>query len=79
MKYPTPNKEGHFWDKLLTPDGKDSRSGDTIPPSMEYEVIHVVDNNGEDDEKYMAMVPGSSDWENLENFVWGPEVPEFKQ
>jgi hypothetical protein len=77
MKYPMPNKEGFFWGKLLTPDGKDSRSGETVCPSHDYEVIHVVDNNGEGDEKYMAMVPGCSDWENLQNFVWGPEVKPY--
>lgn len=79
MKYPTPNKEGFFWGKLLTPDGKDSRSGETVEASNEYEVIHVVENclDKNSPEFLMAMVPGCSDWESIENFVWGPEVPAY--
>lgn len=73
-KYLTPSHEGFWWGKLTNPTGRDSRSGEPLEASHEYEVIHVVDNNGEGDEKWMVMVPGASDWEPLDSFVWGPEV-----
>lgn len=76
--YPTPDHEGWFWAKLVhpreMPEGEDWRSTD-------WDLVQVVDNNGdgsEDSPEFAVQVGGVSPWQWLEDFVWGPEVPQFR-
>ena len=74
-KFPAPNAEGHYWAKLVRPSkmpvGEDWRS-------VHYEVVQVFCNNGEDDEAFMVHVPGIAPSQNVNDFVWGPVVPEWR-
>lgn len=74
-RYPTPDHEGHWWAKLIhpsrMPEGEDWKS-------LNWEVVQVVDNNGEVDEKWSVLVPGIEPCQWLPDFVWGPEIPPFK-
>jgi antirestriction protein len=76
VKHPVPNAEGFWWACWqFQYDSKEKERGEeTYEPSHEYEIVHVVDNNGEGDEKYMAMVPGVVNWQPLQDFIWGEFV-----
>lgn len=70
-KYPPPNREGHFWAKLVhpfnQPEGEDWKS-------ITWEVVAVWDNNGEGDEIFTVHVPGIGPSQWIPDFIWGPEV-----
>lgn len=66
-KYPTPNREGHFWAKLTLHENDDLRSTD-------WEVVQVFDNNGEGEYAFMASVPGIEGGQPMDAFVWGSAV-----
>ena len=77
-RYPTPNHEGHWWAKLIhpsrMPDGEDWKS-------VDWEVVQVFSNGLEpedEDERWGVHVPGITPTQWLPDFVWGPEVPQFK-
>tara|TARA_R110002124_G_scaffold51390_5_gene148773 strand:+ start:43288 stop:43593 length:306 start_codon:yes stop_codon:yes gene_type:complete len=73
-KNPTPDKEGHFWAKLVhpsdMPEGEDWASPD-------WEVVQVNDNNGTGSDQWRVFVPGIEPGQMLDAFIWGPEVPQF--
>lgn len=76
-RYPTPTTEGHFWAKWrIAEDGTDD--ADSFTPLDHWEVVQVFENGGEPDnpEYLMVHVPGVSKGQNVENFIWGPEVFE---
>ena len=67
--YTTPNREGFFWAKMKMSDFDQ-------PCADKWEVVEVVDNNGEpgSDEEYRVAVTGCPRSESRVNFYWGPEV-----
>lgn len=70
MTYPTPNKEGHFWARLVRPNqpaGEDWAAQD-------WEPVTVFDNNGEGNEAWGVFVPGIDRTQWLDAFEWGPEI-----
>lgn len=67
-KYPTPDREGHWWAKLKLHDDPDLNS-------VNWEVVQVFDNNGEGEYAFMVSVPGIERGQPLDAFVWGPSVP----
>jgi len=70
MKYPTPEREGHWWAKLKMHDNPDLNS-------VDWEVVQVWDNNGNERNgapPYLASVPGVEGSHPLDAFVWGPPV-----
>ena len=70
-----PHEEGFWWGQWkIAADG--TPDGEYQTPSSEWEVMHVVENTlDKDDPEYlMAMVPGQSRWQPLENFYWGSQV-----
>ena len=69
--YPTPDHEGFFWAKLVHPSQMPIKEDWA---SSDWEVVEVIDNNGEDDERFGVLVPGISPMQWLPNFIWGPEV-----
>lgn len=81
-KYPTPEREGHWWAKLkLAEDGH---------KSVQWEVVQVFDNimrpwceaDIETGECMMAHVPGIEQSYPLDAFAWGPSVhlpPELER
>ena len=76
-KYPTPTTEGHFWAKWrLVEDGTDD--ADSFTPLDHWEVVQVFENGGDesDPEYLMVHVQGVAKGQNVENFIWGPEVNE---
>ena len=76
-RYPTPDHEGHWWAKLIHPVGEpDGEKGEWR--SADYEVVQVWDNNGEGDETFGVHVPGVPVTQWLPDFVWGPEISQFK-
>lgn len=72
-RFPTPDREGHFWAKLVhptrMPEGEDWASTD-------WEVVQVFHNNGEpgDPEEFGVHVPGVRMVQWVQDFVWGPRV-----
>jgi hypothetical protein len=69
-----PDREGFWWGKwrIAGPGTYDNQPGvsaeeASMPPSNEWEVMHVV----EADNELKVMVPGVAVWQPLENFVWG--------
>jgi hypothetical protein len=74
-KYPTPEKEGHYWAKLRLHDEPDQNSTD-------WEVVQVFDNilrpwceaDIETGECMMVHVPGLGESQPIDHFIWGPEV-----
>ena len=73
-KFPTPEKEGHYWAKLNKP--VDMPEGEDWS-SFDWEVVQVFDNATTGAEKRMASVCGVTPSQPLEAFTWGPEVPQF--
>lgn len=75
-RFPTPAKEGFFWAKLIhpskMPEGEDWAS-------IDWEVVQVVLNGGEDDEEWGVIVGGISPFQWIPDFVWGPEVIKPKE
>lgn len=69
--YPEPNKEGHFWAKLVHPSNMPDNEDWA---SFDWEVVQVNDNNGVGKEEYSVAVPGVPTTQWRENFIWGPEV-----
>ena len=75
-KYPTPTGEGHFWAKLKLADNPDDNS-------HSWEVVLVFENypkpwceaDIESGECMMVAVPGIERAQQVDAFVWGPEVP----
>lgn len=67
-RYPTPDREGHWWAKLRLHDDPELNS-------VNWEVVQVFDNNGEGELAFMAAVPGVQSANRLDAFVWGPHVP----
>lgn len=76
MRYPTPEKPGHFWAKLIhpsrMPEGEDWRSTD-------WEVVQVFENSADpNDEEYLGVhVPGIEPCQWVQDFVWGPRVEKY--
>lgn len=74
-KYPTPEKAGYFWAKLVHPSqmplGEDWRSRD-------WEAVEVFVNGGAGGEWLGVFVPGVGPVQWVEDFVWGPEIAPFK-
>ena len=64
MTYPTPNREGHYWAKLVRPTDPDLCS-------TNWEVVQVFDNNGGE---FRAFSPGVEGSQSLDAFQWGPRV-----
>jgi hypothetical protein len=77
-KHPTPDREGFWWARWMQQyDRQMMERGEVeYTVSHEWEIVHVVDNNGEGDEKFMVMVPGHSDWQPLADFCWGEHVSD---
>lgn len=75
MKFPTPEREGHWWAKLRLAENPDHNS-------VGWEVVQVFDNilrpwcaaDIETGECMMAHVPGIEQGYPLDAFVWGPPV-----
>ena len=63
----TPTEPGHYWAIMRKvdrePEGEDWISGNP-------EVVQVNENYGEDDEYFMASVPGLEPGQSLNNFEW---------
>ena len=74
-RYPTPDHEGHWWAKLIHP--REMPAGEDWK-SCDWEVVQAIDNNGEGDEAWLVFVPGIGVGQWVPDFVWGPEVPQFK-
>lgn len=78
VKYSTPIEPRYYWAKLIhpsqMPDGEDWRS-------VRWEVVSVDinDPNGSPgDREYLSvLVPGISPVQWVEDFVWGPRIPDF--
>lgn len=74
-RYPTPEREGHWWAKLKLAENPDHNSSD-------WEVVQVFDNilrpwceaDIETGECMMAHVPGLEQSQPLDAFIWGPPV-----
>lgn len=68
-RYPTPDREGHWWAKLKLAENEDDNS-------VDWEVVQVFDNNGPPGsvEEFMASVPGIERGQRLDAFIWGPPV-----
>lgn len=75
-KYPTPDYEGFFWGKLVHP--SEMPEGENWASSA-WEVVQVVDNNGEGDEVFGVFVGGIGPIQWLQDFVWGPEVKKPRE
>lgn len=78
-KFPMPDHEGHFWGILVNP--RSSGPGDDWA-SVNWEVVQVIDNNGEGDERWAVFVPGIGPLQWAVDFIWGPEVklpPELRE
>lgn len=76
-KYPTPDRPGHYWGKLIHP----SQMPLTEDwKSQDWEVMQVFENciDPADDEHLAVHVPGISPAQWLPDFVWGPRVEDFK-
>lgn len=75
MKYPTPNKPGHFWAKWQIA-SEATRDGDELTPSPNFEVVQVFENStdGNDPEHLLVYVPGVEACQALDAFFWGSEV-----
>lgn len=73
MTYPTPNAEGHYWGKFVhkMPNGEDW-------VSVDWEVVQVFDNGGEDCDMLRVAVPGIEPSQPIDAFTWGPRVPDFQ-
>lgn len=75
MSHRRPTRPGHYWAKLVSPtrmpEGEDWRS-------VHWETVEVFDNGGEGRESLKAHVPGIAKSQYLEDFVWGPLIPEYK-
>jgi len=70
MKYPTPEREGHWWAKLCLHDEPDLNS-------VDWEVVQVWDNNGNERNgapPFLVHVPGVQESQPLDHFIWGPPV-----
>lgn len=83
LPYATPDHEGFFWAKLVHP--SDMPEGEDWS-STDWEVVEVIDNNGDGDETFGVFVVGISPMQWLPDFIWGPEVikpleliPTYKQ
>jgi hypothetical protein len=74
--YNTPNETGWFWAKLTDP--VDMPEGENWT-SVEWEIVHVFDNNGEGDDAYRVSVTGVSPSQPRDSFVWGPRVSDFNK
>jgi hypothetical protein len=78
-RYPTPEKPGHYWAKLVHPSGMPE--GEDWQ-SMYWEVaqVHVNDNLGKvGDPEYLSVyVPGIAVAQWVEDFIWGPRIPDFR-
>ena len=72
--YPMPTAEGFYWAKLLRPSRMPS-SEDWA--SVDWEVVHVIDNHGKGAERFGVFVGGVSPMQWLPDFEWGPRVPPF--
>lgn len=78
-KYPTPDRPGHYWAKLVHPSqmplGEDWRSAD-------WEVVSVDINDpcgSQGDPEYLSvLVPGVEPTQWVDDFVWGPRVADFR-
>lgn len=71
-RYPTPDREGHYWAKLVHPTkmpaGNDWRS-------LDWEVVFVVHNGGDNpNEEWGVLVTGVGPMQWLVDCVWGPRV-----
>lgn len=72
-RYPTPNRPGFWWAKLVhpsrMPEGEDWASRD-------WEPVEVFDN-GEGDEALGVFFPGIEPVQWIPDCIWGPEIPRF--
>ncbi len=69
--YRAPDRTGFFWAKLVRPSrmpaGEDWES-------VDWEVVEVMENGGEGDERFGVFVPGVQPMQWIPDFIWGPEV-----
>ena len=72
--YPLPTETGHYWAKLVSP--TDMPVGEHWN-STNWEVVQVNDNGGSGSGQLTASVPGVEPSQWLENFIWGPRIPDF--
>lgn len=74
MINPTPTKEGYFWAKLKTPSYGSYKNESW--ESVDWEIVSVVDNNGEPgtEEEFYVSVFGVPEVQWREDFFWGEEV-----
>lgn len=78
-RYPTPEKPGHYWAKLVHPSGT---TDDETAASVNFEVVQVGINDplgkvGEP-EYLSVLVPGLAPSQWVEDFIWGPRIPDFR-
>ncbi len=66
-----PTREGFFWAKLIHPTRMPAKEDWT---STDWEVVQVVDNNGDGDERLGVCVFGIGPYQWIPDFVWGTEV-----
>lgn len=76
-KYPTPDREGHYWAKLVHPSGVPDDEVENLR-STDWEVVAVYEN-GADGDFYRAFVPGIAATQAIEDFIWGPRVPDWAE
>lgn len=74
--YEAPRGECWCWAKLVHPEN--------MPPqedwaSIDWEVVHVFDNNGEGDDAFRVSVTGISPSQPLSAFIWGPQLKTFSE
>jgi len=69
--YPAPTKPGFYWAKLVHPSNMPAKEDWA---SLGWEVVEVVDNKGEGDERLGVAVGGISPTQWVPDFIWGPEV-----
>ncbi|GGF73329.1 hypothetical protein SAMN05216376_111163 [Mameliella alba] len=76
MSYPTPTEPGFYWAKLVHP-REEPESEDWA--STNFEVVHVDENYGQDDDEFRVHVTGIAPSQLIDAFTWGPRVPDFPQ
>lgn len=80
FKHPTPTDPGTYWAKWrIASEG--TRNGDELTPSDKWEAVqvHVNDTHGKvgEPEYFYVSVPGVEQTQWLDQFVWGPMIPQF--
>jgi hypothetical protein len=78
-RYDTPTKPGHYWAKLVHPSGV--AEGEDVQ-SIKFEVVQVDVNDplgkAGEPEYLSVLVPGLAPTQWVEDFIWGPRLPDFQ-